>query len=188
MAKEKRLSREKKAAEQPKISGRKPETEKRKPSWAERECLNKMLLGAADKGDNAKIKRLLKAEADVNPKALRYGQAALTNAAWLGHIETCALLIDNGANIDAKDYYGRTALMYAAGRGHTETCAILIEKGASIYAKTDMQQTAFDFSKSSHKKDTIAFLKFATNIPPGLFASKKASNSFYFSFRDCISQ
>nr|WP_297278145.1 ankyrin repeat domain-containing protein [uncultured Brachyspira sp.] len=37
-----------------------------------------------------------------------------------GHLEVVKLLIDKGADVNAKDDYNRTALMLASSNGHLE--------------------------------------------------------------------
>ena len=56
-------------------------------------------------------------------------------ACLYGRIETAQFLIDNGANINAKDNYGWTSLMRACYNGHIETAQILIDNGADIEAQ-----------------------------------------------------
>lgn len=49
-------------------------------------------------------------------------------ASKLGKIETLGKLLDEGGNINSRDYNGYTALHYAARRGHLETVLFLIKK------------------------------------------------------------
>lgn len=43
------------------------------------------------------------------------------------------LLLDSGANVNAKNNIGDTALMYAAVDGRIESVKILLSHGANIY-------------------------------------------------------
>lgn len=43
-------------------------------------------------------------------------------------------LINNGADVNARDKYGRTPLMYAVDRGCIEICRVLIKAGADVNA------------------------------------------------------
>ena len=54
-----------------------------------------------------------------------------------GQTETVIALIDNGADIEAKDDSGETPLHWAVERGQTETAIALINRGADINAKSD---------------------------------------------------
>jgi ankyrin repeat protein len=59
-------------------------------------------------------------------------------AAGRGHKEIVELLIDEGADVNAKDKRGTTPLHEAAGRGHNKDVAeLLIAKGADVNAKDD---------------------------------------------------
>lgn len=45
------------------------------------------------------------------------------------------LLLEHGADIEAKDGYGWTPLLLAAQKGHEAVVRLLLEKGANIEAK-----------------------------------------------------
>jgi ankyrin repeat protein len=51
-------------------------------------------------------------------------------AAKNGQIEVVKLLLEKGANSEAKDKSDRTALMLAVANGKTDVAALLREKGA----------------------------------------------------------
>jgi ankyrin repeat protein len=40
------------------------------------------------------------------------------------------LLLEKGAELEAKDQYGRTPLLWAADKGHETVVKLLLEKGA----------------------------------------------------------
>ena len=70
-----------------------------------------------------------------------------------------SLLIENGADINAKANDGWTALMEAAYEGHIETIKFLIEKGADINPKTEDGKTAADLANEKGHKHIAAWLK-----------------------------
>ncbi len=53
-------------------------------------------------------------------------------AARNGHTAVAGLLLDGGADVDAKGVFGGTALQWAAINGHAETVAFLRARGASL--------------------------------------------------------
>ena len=52
-------------------------------------------------------------------------------AAYAGHVEICALLLDSGASVAKYDEFGWTSLMMAAFAGHADVVALLLDRGAS---------------------------------------------------------
>ncbi|HZM01881.1 MAG TPA: ankyrin repeat domain-containing protein [Candidatus Saccharimonadales bacterium] len=59
----------------------------------------------------------------------------LLNAARSGDMETLKLLLNKGADVNAKDTNGTTALMGAVMTGRTDAAKLLLDKGADINAK-----------------------------------------------------
>jgi ankyrin repeat protein len=49
-----------------------------------------------------------------------------------GNAAALRLLLDTGADVDARDEHGQTALMNAARDGHTEVVRLLVERGADL--------------------------------------------------------
>jgi ankyrin repeat protein len=65
----------------------------------------------------------------------------LINACVEGGLQEVKELLDNGANINAKDEYGNTALILAAHKGHTEIVKLLMDSGADVNAKNIFSNT-----------------------------------------------
>ncbi|MEW6347707.1 MAG: ankyrin repeat domain-containing protein [Thermodesulfobacteriota bacterium] len=91
--------------------------------------LSAELIRAADKGNVAEIKRLLKKGADVNGTD-EEGQTALMWAAMWGYVAVMKALIDHGADIHVKTDDGATALTCASSMGQEEARKFLLERGA----------------------------------------------------------
>jgi ankyrin repeat protein len=154
-------------------------SKKRALSNEEQHRLNDMLWDAAAKGKTKRAERLLKAGANVETKD-PHGQTALMYAALHGHTQTCALLLEKGADI-RPHYSIRNALHKAADGGHTGTCAFLIGKGANLWEQDAFGKTAHDLATGKTKQ----FLK---SVP--IFQNmvvKEEFSSFMISFGECLS-
>ncbi len=87
--------------------------------------------------------------------------------------EFAKLLIEKGADVNAKYESGGTALMIAAENGQTETVRLLIEKGADVKATDENGNTALMYSvggfaslakRLSKKEDLKAFVSIPIEI------------------------
>ena len=95
---------------------------------------------AASEGDIAAIKEHTSADVDVNAKKQdARGQTPLHLAAAFGQAEAAGLLIQLGADVNARSNDGSTPLHQAALFGRTGIVKLLLEKGARI----DVQNARF---------------------------------------------
>ncbi|MEW5925833.1 MAG: ankyrin repeat domain-containing protein, partial [Candidatus Zixiibacteriota bacterium] len=82
---------------------------------ARKDEINEALVTAASEGSLVEVLKLLAKGADINHVGdLEGGMTALQSAAKYGHADLVELLINKGADIEAKDNDGRTVLMHAA--------------------------------------------------------------------------
>jgi ankyrin repeat protein len=81
------------------------------------------LCNAIVKGDIATVKKFIEYGADVNESA--NGMTPLMLAARYNKVEILKLLLEKGANTNAKDERGYTALQYAQLSNATDAIAIL---------------------------------------------------------------
>jgi hypothetical protein len=70
--------------------------------------------GAIRSGDIARVTSLVQKGIDVNVKERRGGATPLMHAAAIGSLDALQLLLDKGADVNARNAAGATALMWAA--------------------------------------------------------------------------
>ena len=83
--------------------------------WEPGGDLDNLIYEAAESGDIEAVKQHLADETDIEKKCTVCGSTALGHAAKHGHNEIAELLIENGANVNAKDEEGETPLDWADG-------------------------------------------------------------------------
>ncbi len=89
------------------------------------------LLNAAAKGDTQRVKDLLDQGVNVNVKD-QQGATPLAHAAWFGHIDAAKLLIERGADVNAKKTSadGSSVMELATMKGHKDIVGLLKKAGA----------------------------------------------------------
>lgn len=124
--------------------------------------------GGAVNGEDVKevsgiVNSLLDLGADPNGKD-RDGWTALLGAAHGGYPSAVRLLLDRGADVNAKcdcpnsGYGGSTALMLAASKGDLESVEALLGKGADINLRDDNDKTALTRAELSERGKRIVQL------------------------------
>jgi ankyrin repeat protein len=105
------------------------------------------------------VRALIKGGADVNAADGVKHCSALHMAARRGNVEIAAVLLDCGANIEARDSLGDTPLRRAVNLGQVEAAYLLLARGADAHsignkgltpllaAKTDAMKQIFRKSK-----------------------------------------
>ena len=87
--------------------------------------------------DRKVIKILIDTGADLGYKSHGGGRTVLHLVAAIGDVDTIALLLDRGAEIDIRDKYGNTPLRWALRSGHPENAEFLLRRGADINGTSD---------------------------------------------------
>ena len=109
------------------------------------------------RGNTESVKEFLADGADVNSKIFTMsGEYTLLQwVAVVGHIEIAILLIDNGADLQARTHdlpwgqpSGGTPLYLAAQYGHKEILELLISRGADMNVKDDWGATPLHLTTS----------------------------------------
>ena len=89
------------------------------------------LLHAAAEGDATLVEALLGTGAYINGSNYNL-QTPLIRAAFFGHIEVVKVLLDHGAEVEAKDKLGLTAFDWSIKRGFPEVAQLLPATGAAM--------------------------------------------------------
>jgi ankyrin repeat protein len=117
------------------------------------------IFNALDQKDTAKAGQLLK----DNPKLIAAisdnGWPLLTVAAKNGDKPMVELLLNAGADVNAKNYSNEVALMYAALYGHKEIVELLLAKNADVNVKNAAGATPLTAATSSNHQDIADLLR-----------------------------
>ncbi|MDT8286529.1 MAG: ankyrin repeat domain-containing protein [Elusimicrobiales bacterium] len=95
-------------------------------------CSAPALYRASGQNNTTLMAELLKQGADPNKRASHtyHLETPLHSAAYFGAVDAARLLIEHGADVNARAYLGATPLHFAAGMGRTRMVQFLLEKGA----------------------------------------------------------
>lgn len=131
-------------------------------------CASSELLRAASRGDEAGTDYLLSQGSKVEETAItgcqKYPENHLQPAGYetplicasiWGHSRIAKLLLDRGANPNAKDHMQRDALYYAAQNGNAQIVSLLLAKGAD---KTANAGAAVRAAERTGQADVIRLL------------------------------
>ena len=102
------------------------------------------LSEAAFTGNLISMKQALVDGADPNTKDPQSGSTLLATAALMGHTKIVALLLEHGADVNARSQDGGTALHTAAFLGRAETVKLLLENGADASLRNNMGSIAVE--------------------------------------------
>ena len=92
----------------------------------------------------------------------------LLSAAGTGCIDVARLLLERGANVNAKDHDGWTPLIKAAQAGHTEMVQLLMDHGADMTAADSDGRTAWMFAAMGGHNDIAEIFKRARASAPAV--------------------
>lgn len=87
-------------------------------------------------------------------------------AAQEGKLELVKFLLNNGANIEAKDVNGSTPLLYAVQENRLDVVRFLVGRGANINAGNNFDQTPLEPGRSGVSQEIINFLREEQNKIP----------------------
>lgn len=115
-------------------------------------------LCAAIKDDIKVLQVLLDSRTDTNYLLLK--RWSIIHSVMLNHptVEVMWMLLDHGADIEAKDYHGRTPLRVAVTFSDYEIVKLLIDRGADVNAVDDFRHTVFHYGRSNPNKRIVELL------------------------------
>jgi len=114
---------------------------------------------AAEKGNLARVKELLKANPQLLNEKDKRGFTPLHHAAGEERVEVAKFLVAEGADVSAKANDGRTPLHAAAAETSPELVGLLLSKGADINAKDNRGTTPLHRAASLYTgKRTVSLL------------------------------
>ena len=119
--------------------------------------VDEQVLKAADCGDLAQVRSLLRDGANPNAKDAT-GNTLLMYAAGSGKLDLVKFLIDRGADVHAKRPDGQTVLLHAAGAGNTEVLRLLVKMGLDVNSKTTGGETALMMASMGGSLEEVQFL------------------------------
>jgi len=120
---------------------------------------NQDLYDAIEQGDLKRVQGLLRQGADANStsrgfqflsardpdRRRRFDVPPLIRAVQLDQPEIAAALLDNGADVNARDDVGTPALMLAARRGQVTLVKLLLDRGADVRATDQYGNTVLQY-------------------------------------------
>ncbi len=117
------------------------------------------LLNAAAGGDVEKISLLLRQGHHANEALPIIGTRPLTLAAAYGHADVVRVLLEAGAEVNAKDFTGWTALHAGSFAGDMETVSLLLERGAVSGSDKWFLRNPLKIAETLDHKNVIPLLR-----------------------------
>jgi len=115
-------------------------------------------LNAVKKNDVKTVVKYIDNGMDVNVINDKNGWSALHYASFKGYSKMVQILLENGADVDMKNFKGQTALHLAAKKGNLEVVKVLLSYGADPEAKDNYSKRPIDYSLENNKKSLLILL------------------------------
>ena len=124
---------------------------------------NREFFEAADQGDAQRVAELLRSRPELAHAKQGYDKTALHLAAEKDYPDVARVLLDAGADIEARTSWGATPLDWAATMGSRRVGELLLERGARDYTLIvaaglgrlgDVKRMAQDGDLAAHRRQT----------------------------------
>jgi len=76
-----------------------------------------------------------------------------------GHLEVSRLLLDHGANVNARKRYYWTPMHLSAANGYLDLVKLLIERGGDIHAMSGEGETPYQVSLRKGNREIVNLLR-----------------------------
>ena len=116
------------------------------------------LSEACRTGDASAARRLIEQGGDIESKAGTLGRHHLAVAAACGNVECVKVLLQAGANKEARDLVDESALHLATTNGHAECARLLLEAGANKDARNFYLWTPLHFAVDGDHRECVKVL------------------------------
>ena len=116
------------------------------------------IMTASRTGNLEAVKTLLAYEPDLNRQENRRGQTALMWAIEQGHPQVAKLLIERGADVNARSKRGFTPLLFAAQQNDLDSVEALLAAGAKLDGLTPEWGSALVAAAARGHEDLAIFL------------------------------
>ena len=110
------------------------------------------LVEAAFEGNREAVKKLLREKTPADSKDWN-GSTPLMMASAAGHLGIVGMLVDSGANVNARGDWGVTPFDRATAYGHRNIMKFLYENGARKNAKGQFGRTAMEWTAAFRPED-----------------------------------
>lgn len=115
-------------------------------------------LRAAERGDVGLVRRMIEGSPDLVAARSEDGDTALHLTAWQGHIDCSELLLEAGADVDARGDCDRTPLHYALEHENFEIVRLLVKAGANVRLADEWRRTPLEIA-AAHSDELLAILR-----------------------------
>lgn len=114
------------------------------------------IMHAVARGDAEDVQRHIQAGTDIN--APQNGWTPLQQATVRGKTEIAAILLENGAEVDARTGSQKTSLIFSAERNFKELTEVLLKHGADVNAQDNTGWGAMHYAAAKDRVEMAEFL------------------------------